>query len=58
MRQRGAFDLDPYLMAFDKLWAGIEHGPRLARRRPRLDAVAQRSHWLIFGTKPTGNAWR
>jgi hypothetical protein len=57
-RMRGAFDLDPYLMAFDKLWAGVEHGPRHARRRPGLSALAHRSHWLLFGKSPSGGSWR
>jgi hypothetical protein len=57
-RMRGAFDLDPYLMAFEKLWAGVERGPRLALRRPRLDALAHRSHRMLFGTEPAGDARR
>jgi hypothetical protein len=48
-RRRDAFDLDPYLMAFDKLWVGSANGPRLDRRRPLIDEMKRRSRLLIFG---------
>ena len=47
-RMRGAFDLDPYLMAFDKLWAGIGDGPRFGRRQPQIDEARRRSRGLVF----------
>ena len=47
-RTQGAFDLDPYLMAFDKLWLAGDDGPRLARRRQMIDEIQRRSRALVF----------
>jgi hypothetical protein len=48
-RMRGAFDLDPYFMALDRLWTGVDPHTRFAWRWPLLEEIRRRSHRLVYG---------
>jgi hypothetical protein len=48
-RRIDAFDLDPYFMAFRRLWARVEHGERFDRRRSYLDEAQRRAHRVVYG---------